>query len=373
MSTQGWRKNTSVTRKLIQHPFEYQFLQVVRLLERSAVFERQTSQSIINVNPVAKFTPPESEAIRLKSHQSLAFHSAEVQHIERQHKDSVRDQWLLSVNLMGLTGSMGVLPFHYTELVLNRQKLKDETLEHFLDLFNHRTLSLFYQASIKYRLPLQYERYHLNTSQNGRKTRDTQTQALLSLIGLGTEGLTNRLYIKDESLIKYSGLLTQKIRNASNLKQILRSHFDIPVEIEQFNGQWEELIDDVRSRFPDRNNPTGCNVCLGKTAMLGKKGWFAQGKIHIILGPLNSKQLKQFAPGTHALRALNELVRLYVGLESDYDFIIRIRKKDIPEKIQLTRHSPTIIGWNAWLASKPGTASVNNKTVDISVSANRLN
>ena len=66
--------------------------------------------------------------------------------------------------------------------------------------------------------------------------------------------------------------------------------------------------------------------------MLGKKGWFAQGKIRIVLGPLNSQQLNKFAPGTKALKALNELVRLYKGMVTNYEFIIRIRKNDIPEK-----------------------------------------
>ncbi len=371
MSTKGWRKNTSVTRRLIESPFEFQFLQAVRLLERSAVFEKETSQSNINSNPVARFVPPTSEIIRFKTNQSLAFHSAEVQHIQRLNKKNDKDQWLMTLNIMGLTGSMGVLPFHYTELILKRQKLKDETLEKFFDLFNHRTLSLFYQASVKYNLPLQYERNRLLKSRY--QARDIQTQSLLSLIGMGTEGLAERLYTKDESLIRYSGLFTQKVRNASNLKQILHSHFAIPVEIDQFVGQWEDLIDDVRTRLPDKMNPAGCNACLGRTVMLGKKGWFAQGKISIILGPLDTQQLTRFAPGTRALKALNELVRLYVGMENDYEFIIRIRKCDIPDKIQLKRKNPPIIGWNTWLSSKPAVKSDTTKTVDISVSASRLN
>ena len=371
MSTKGWRKNTSVTRQLIEAPYEFHFLQAVRLLERSAVFEKETSQSSIRTDPVARFVPPSSEILRFKTNQSLAFHSAEVQHIERLDKNMDGDQWQLTLNIMGLTGSIGVLPFHYTEFILKRQKLKDETLVHFFDLFNHRTLSLFFQASVKYNLPLQYERNKLLKDRN--QPKDTQTQSLLSLIGLGTEGLTERLYTKDESLLKYSGLFTQKIRNASNLKQLLRSHFCIPVQIDQFIGQWEDLIEDVRTRLPDQTNPTGCNACLGRTAMIGKKGWFAQGKIRIILGPLNSQQLNKFAPGTKALKALNELVRLYVGMESDYEFIIRIRKCDIPQKIQLKRKDPPIIGWNTWLSSKPGIVTDKNKTVDIKVSASRLN
>ena len=370
MSPKGWRKNTSITRKLADTPYEFSFLQTVRLLERSALFEKESSQSNISTNPVARFTPPGSEAVRFKTSQSLAFPSAEVSDVQRIDKNSGATQWQMVVNLMGLTGSMGVLPFHYTELILKRQKQKDESMEEFFDLFNHRTLSLFFQASVKYNLPLHYERNRLHSSL--KTQHEPQTLALLSLIGLGTPGLANRLYTKDESLIYYSGLLTQKVRTSTGLKQILSSHFNIPVEIDQFIGQWQDLIDDVRSKLPDLNNPSGRNVCLGQSAMLGKKGWFAQGKIHIILGPLNKQQLATFSPGTYSLKALNELVRMYVGMENDYEFIIRVKRCDIPDKIQLGKEEPAIIGWNTWLSSKQDNTDNKNKTLDISISAARL-
>ncbi len=370
MSSKGWRKNTSITRKLTEAPYEFQFRQTVRLLERSAVFEKESSQSNIASNPIARFTPPDSESLRFRINQSLAFPSSEVKSINRVDKKSGTSQWEAVVNLMGLTGSMGVLPFHYTELILKRQKQKDNSMERFFDLFNHRILSLFFQASVKYHLPLQYERHRLHSS--AKTGQDPQTQALLSLIGMGTDGLTNRMYTKDESLIYYSGLFSQQVRTSTGLKQILRSHFGIPVEIDQFVGQWKNLIDDVRSRLPDFNNPTGCNASLGRSAMIGKKGWFAQGKIRIILGPLNKHQLNQFSPGTYTLKALNELVRMYVGMENDYEFIIRTKRCYTPENIQLNKNTPTIIGWNTWLSNKPGDLEDQDKTLDISVSASRL-
>lgn len=370
MSTKGWRKNTSITRKLADAPYEFQFQQAVRLLERSALFEKETSQSGIATNPVARFTPPSSEFVRFNTNQTLAFPSSEVQSVKRIDKDSGASQWQMIVNLMGLTGSMGVLPYHYTELILKRQKQKDETMVHFFDLFNHRTLSLFFQASVKYHLPLQYERNRLHGSP--RSVQEPQTRALLSLIGMGTQALNDRLYTRDESLVYYSGLFSQNVRTATGLKQILRSHFNIPVDVDQFIGQWQDLIDDVRSRLPDFENPKGRNVCLGRSAMLGKKGWFAQGKIHIVLGPLNKKQLEKFAPGTFALKALNELVRMYVGMENDYEFIIRVKRSDIPEKIQLGKQTPAIMGWNTWLSNKSLDYEDRNKTMDIHVSASRL-
>jgi type VI secretion system protein ImpH len=370
MSPKGWRKNTAITQKLSESPYEYSFLQAVCLLERAALFEKKTGSSKIASNPLARYTPPESEAIRFSSHQSLAFPSSEINHIGLKSKKSAPNQWLMDVNIMGLTGPMGVLPFHYTELILDRQKQKDETMAHFFDLFNHRTLSLFFEASVKYRLPIQYERNRLHHQQT--QQREPQTRALLSLIGMGTSRLADRLYISDESLIFYSGLFSQKIRNAASLQQILRSYFNIPVEIDQFVGQWQELIDDVRAKLPDPDNPKGRNVCLGRTAMLGKKGWFAQGKIRIILGPLTKSQLKKFAPGTDALKALNELVSMYIGMEIDYEFIIRLRISDIPRRTRLSKSTPPIIGWNSWLAKKFQASDTRDETIDISISANRL-
>jgi len=370
MSPKGWRKNTSITHKLTEAPYEFHFLQAVRLLERSTLFEKKETKSNIASNPIARFTPPTNEVIRFTTHQTLAFSSSEIDSIKRLKNNSGASQWEMVVNLMGLTGSMGVLPYHYTELIIKRQKQKDDTMSQFFDCFNHRTLSLFFQASVKYNLAISYERNQLLNSP--RFQHDPQTTALLSLIGIGTNGLQNRLYTKDESLIYYSGLFSQQVRTSTGLKQILRSHFSIPVDVDQFVGQWQNLIDDVRTKLPDINNPLGRNVCLGRSVMIGKKGWFAQSKISIILGPLNKQQLKTFSPGTHALKSLNEIVRMYVGMEHDYEFIIRVYKRDIPNRTRLGKLGPAILSWNTWLSSK-GSSIGKNETIDISISPSRLN
>lgn len=369
MSTQGRRKSSSVIQQFKEQPYNYSFFQAVRLLERSAAHEKNTNKNRAN-NPAALFLPPATEAIRFHTHQTLSFPSAEISELEDIKRKSGKEQWNLLVNFMGLTGGCGVLPYHYTELILQRLKVKDTSIQHFFDLFNHRTISLFYQASSKYKLPIEYERKKLN--QPVTRQRDDQTQALLSLIGLGTGYLTDRLHTKDESLLYYSGLFTQQIRTSTGLKQILSSHFDIPVEINEFIGQWQDLIDDVRTRLPGKENPQGQNNHLGKSVMLGRKGWFAQGKISIMLGPLDSQQLHKFSPGTKTLKALNELVHLYAGMEYNYDFIIQIKRADIPDKIQLNSKKPPIIGWNTWLSSKPEQVYDKNETLDIRVSANRF-
>lgn len=370
-------KTTSLTKSIQESPEKYSFFQAVRLLERALKSNNQelnsSERDMSYGNPVARFVPPGSEAIRFATSQTLKFTASDLAKVTKKkisHSVVPRIQWKVAVNFMGLTGAQGVLPYHYTELILKRLKIKDESFAKFLDLFNHRLISLFYQSGTKYNLPIEYERKKLNPP--SFSTRDSQTQVLLSLIGLGTDKLTNRQYTSDESLIFYSGLLSQQLRTASGLAQILRSHFDIPVQIEEFVGQWQELIDDVRSKLPSQQLPLGQNSQLGKTTILGRRGWFAQGKIRIILGPLSKKQAQKFAPDTKALYAMNEIVQFYLGMEHEYDFIVRIIRSDSLDKAQLDPKNPPIMGWNTWVVSKSKQEYKENETLDISVSSKQF-
>ena len=90
----------------------------------------------------------------------------------------------MTVAFMGLTGPLGVLPRHYTDLLLERGRRKDWTLRDFLDIFNHRLISLFYRAWEKYRLPIVYEAAAWRHQEN-----DCGSQYLFDLMGLGTSGL----------------------------------------------------------------------------------------------------------------------------------------------------------------------------------------
>ena len=369
MSTASWRKNTAVIDKLAQHPYQFSFKQAVRVIERSNNYNDMVEMSAVQA--VGNFMPPHSECIRFTTRQSLSFPSSEISTVEPLYQENkANNQWKMELNFIGLTGSNGVLPYHYTETVLKRLKLKDKTVAEFFNLFNHRAASLFFQSSTKYFAPLEYERNRLaqSTTTKAKPKTDNFTKMLLSLVGLGTEHLTQRLYTKDESLLRYAGLFNSSVKSASGLKQILESHFGLPVEIKEFVGQWQPLIDDVRTKLASNGQP-GQNNQLGRTVMLGKSGYFAQGKINIVLGPLSASQLQKFSPQTPHLKALDEFVRLYLGFEHDYSFILRVLKKELPTKASFGGKNPPILGWTSWLSSKRLTSERADAVVDIPVSA----
>src|SRR4029077_1035792 len=101
---------------------------------------------------------------------------------------------LMTVAFMGLTGPSGMLPRHYTELLIRLEKEEKGpercALRDWFDLFNHRIISLFYRAWEKYRFYIPYERKEYSLGEP-----DAFTRALLSLIGLGTPRLRDRLRV----------------------------------------------------------------------------------------------------------------------------------------------------------------------------------
>ena len=87
-------------------------------------------------------TKPNEEPIRLKAEPSLAYPASELTNITAD--DASPDE--LEVAFLGLFGPNGALPLHYTQLVIDRSRHKDNALRDFLNIFNHRWLSLFYRA-----------------------------------------------------------------------------------------------------------------------------------------------------------------------------------------------------------------------------------
>src|SRR5262249_54902383 len=150
---------------------------------------------------------PAEEVVRLRAWLSLNFPPSAIHEVVRASDAAQPAQ--MTVAFMGLTGLLGALPRHYTELLLERGRRRDWTLRDFLDIFNHRMLSLFYRAWEKYRLPIVYEGAAWRHREN-----DRFSQYLFDLIGLGTKGLRGRTEVADKALLFYTGLVAQRPHSA---------------------------------------------------------------------------------------------------------------------------------------------------------------
>ena len=170
--------------KLTKGFFEFDFFQAVRVLERLS----------LKRTPVGFDGPPAEEVARFRAHLSMSFPPSQIIALDPPNEE--RSSPLLTVTFMGLYGPSGVLPTHYTQLLMDlvrdvrgpeRRSLRD-----WLDLFDHRFISLFYRAWEKYRFHLKYDR-----GEAFRAVPDTFTLALRCLMGLGTPGHTHRLQVRN--------------------------------------------------------------------------------------------------------------------------------------------------------------------------------
>ena len=250
----------------------------------------------------------------------------------------------MTVTFMGLTGIQGILPFWYTEWLLARQVAKDSTIGAFFGLFDHRFISFFYRAWEKHRPPVLYE------SSAVRKSKpDAFTQCLFSLIGMGVEGLQERLHINDEALLRYAGLIAQQPHSATALRGILRDFFSVPVAIDQCVGGWYELEDLDRCYLSGelmRNQ-------LGEGTFLGDGVWNQQARFRIRVGPLIWHQFRDFLPDRHLVTQLVELTRYLVGQSAAFELQFILCREDVPWcRLGDEGTNAPRLGWTSWLKTE---------------------
>src|SRR5262245_47148317 len=204
MATEGRRTDPSVEEELLEEGYRFDFFEAVRVLERLYPHRQAVGHEAL----------PSDEVVRFHTRLSLAFPPSMIHEVTE--PDGGTQPLDMTVAFMGLTGPLGVLPRHYTGLLLERVRRKDHTLRDFFDLFNHRLISLFYRAWEKYRFPIAYERAVAN-----RAPYDDFSLTLFDLISMGTKGLRGKLEVGDEALLFYAGLLAQHPHSASALTGLL--------------------------------------------------------------------------------------------------------------------------------------------------------
>ena len=306
--------------------------------------------------------PPEREVVRFRALPALSFPGRPVSGVDRGRPAADRDNGQapppeMVVSFMGLTGPQGVLPQHYTTLLMERLRQNDHALRDFLDLFNHRLISHFYRAWEKYRLPVAYER----CQREGRD--DLFTECLFSLIGMGTDHLRGRLEVNDDTLLYYGGHFAQQTRSAASLELMLGEHFQLPLQIRQFNGQWLSLDRHNWSCLPFGGRPTGQYAQLGRNAVLGERVWDVQSKFRIYIGPLKYRDFRRLMPSGDRLSSLIQLTRVYVGHEFDFDIRLVLKRAEVP-RCQLgdTADDQPRLGWNTWICSRQPDQDVSDAT-----------
>ncbi len=352
MADQEWRTESAVADLLRREPYRFEFFQAVRLLLQQTwnPANGEQSEAAPRLGQEGALAPPR---IRFGAVSSLAFPAAEIADFadpEPQATGAAASP-RMRVAFLGLTGPGGVLPDHYTTLLMERGQSRhtDYTLQDFLDIFNQRALSLFFRAWGKHFPPWQYEQYRRDQTEQ----EDLFTFGLRCLVGLGTAGLRDRLRVDDEAIFYYAGHFSHFPRPAVSLEELLGDYFELPVRVTQFCGRWLNLSLPDRSCLPTPVVTRGQNRQLSNDLVLGTRVWDVQTKFRIRIGPLNYVQFRDFLPGRPGLQRLCDLVRLFVGQQLEFDVQLVLRQAEIPRAgLTFQRPSARRLGWDCWLKLK---------------------
>ncbi len=327
--------NARMRRAIADSPTSFEFYQVVRLLSRMHP-ERAR---------IGRWSDPSNEVARFRASTSLGFPASELQELtipDAFGAGSAPVQML--VNFFGLTGPQGVLPHIYTEHASARARARDTAFRDFLDLFNHRAISLLFRAWEKNNAVVAHE----------SGAEDHLYEHLLDLVGMGSGGLQNRLPIRDEAVAFYSGLLSVRSRPADGLARLVGDYFDVPATVEQFVGEWRRLESGGQCALGEEGNAGRLGF-----GVIGDAVWDPQARVRVRLGPLTREQFDAFVPGGSAHEALRALARLYaddmVGVDAQLvltRLAVRPCILDVPGDTSAGQRGPGL-GRGTWLASRP--------------------
>lgn len=324
MGTQRRPQRPSIKDSFLKTPYRFEFHQSIRIIE--ALNKEAT--------PIGEDTDPKKEALSLSARVQISVPPSDIYALQK----GTDNAYLLEVNFLGLAGIQGPLPLPYTEYIMDRIRSRDKTLRDFLNLFNHRTLSILHRVRKKYSTGL-----HPVTAD---KTPLGQSMLALS-------GISHKEHVPDGvaplSLLPYGALLWQTPRSSYGFLSLITDFFNISAQLLPFQGRWHYLEQSQYTYLGAQNKQM--NV-LGRTAALGTRVWNAQSAMTLKISALPLKTFLKFLKNGDAYQKLKQLTTFYLGANITLNLNLGIVKEDvIPAKLD----GKTALGWTSWIKTHPFT------------------
>jgi type VI secretion system protein ImpH len=279
---------------------QFGFFQAVRQLEASLAGHAR----IGHLGPVAQ------ERLRLRPELGLSFPTGDVAAIDRlPERPGQPPRYELVSHFLGIYGASSPLPSYLTEDLMALEE-SNPLQRKFLDLFNHRLLSLFYRAWQKYRC----------SDADMAGPEGAYTRRLLLLLGLDHLPAVCDGHLINLQLIRFAELLTQHPRSAIGLQTCLRRFFPgIAITVEPCIAVWTAIPPDQRSRLGMQG------VSLGSDFWLGEDVCNRSTTFRVAIGPIDYHTFQDFLPGAHRREELEALVAVFNQDGLDCEIAIAVR------------------------------------------------
>jgi len=346
MRTPQRQLDPGLAQQLLTSPQRFGFFQALRVLERLFVRQGVPAGEVV------------ARMVRFRNSKALGFAPGEIEELSAFSADgtlldrgaavehAVTMEALGKVHLtpafMGLLGTHGSLPLHYTETLNERETYgRDSAARAFLDIFSNRAVALHYAAWKRYRLGFQYE----------LDREERFLPLVLALSGLGMPSLRGRLHagegaLFDQAIAHYAGVIRQKPVSAAGLQRVLAGYFRVPLQVEQFVGAWYTVPQEQRTRLGVGH------AVLGSTALAGERVWQRDLRMRLWIRPLGQPEFEGFLPGGQAAAALAKWLSLLTGSSLEYEVRLVLRAEHV-RGVALTIAGAARLGFDSYLCSRP--------------------
>ena len=351
MSDEKWRAVRDLVRELTSGRRPVEFFQLVRLVELARCSPGLAPPGAALKRPPGTTSRVADEAIRFRAAVAAHFQTGSTLPLADVAPPNGQGPTSIETTFLSAAGAQGVLPAHYTTLLLQRLRDGDTALRDYLDVYHHRLMTALVRAWEKH-CPFAMARTPSDAGQQGRSADPAP-----DLFTRCVQALTNhKRYAAatdydGELLVYFAGIFVDRRRPAGSLGAILEDYFRVPARIREFHPMLTRLRLSQRWRLPGAAAESGAR--LGQGLLLGEAVHVVQTSFLVQIGPLRRDDFGAYLPQGVRFPSLNQLIRHFVGFEFVFTVQLLLEARDAPE-FKLGGEGPGVrLGWETWLLSAP--------------------
>lgn len=277
------------------------------------------------------------ESVRLVAQVTQGFVASDVAGVQESTRPG--PPLTLSSPVLSLAGAHGPLPMPYTELVLERRRMRDASGLDFLDIFNQRMLGFLYRSRRKHHLGLA----------GGRIGDAPLVRCLDALASLGRAEKV-RGPQGEQAWLRHAAVQGAAPRSMTSLLAVVRDRLGVHFTGKQFVGGWHTLALIDRARLHSAGKPAGMHAMLGYGASLGARAWDQGGGMALDAPALAPARFAALLPGGKDYSLLGWLVGRHLQRDMQVQLKLALAGRPASRLGETAALTPRL-GLSAWLCS----------------------
>ncbi|MBR1945764.1 MAG: type VI secretion system baseplate subunit TssG [Alphaproteobacteria bacterium] len=264
---------------------------------------------------LGKAARPTQENVRFGQTPYLHFPPTEISEIRQGNGNA---EALIMTYFFGLLGVNGPMPLEFTDNVFQRShNYYDQTWRRFLDIINHRFLTLFYRAWAENEQAVSFD----------RPDDDKITDIIRSLAGAAPDMKTSDTAFP-HLMANYANHFGRPVKSRTSLEEILRRIMNVGIKVKDFVASSYDIPKGARSHLGRRDTSV-----LGKNVQLGRTYMSVTREFSVETEPLPFSESRKWMPGNKGFDLINKVITSYLDRPLEYSLTFVVIGNTVPKVV----------------------------------------